>query len=109
MYSSDRRTGELLRRLNPTVSPSFHGFGDSPPASALDLGCGQGFVVSPNFFCSVIDSSVPRYWLLEAAVSWKRSGTRVTGFDMVDVTKEMWPSAVKQGVAGSIRFVQGNL
>ncbi|KAF9461506.1 hypothetical protein BDZ94DRAFT_808269 [Collybia nuda] len=90
LLDHDRRTGELLRRLNPTAYPAFHDFGGSPPSSALDLGCGQG------------------HWLLEAALFWKRTGTRITGFDMVDVTKDMWPSAVKQGVAGSIMFVQGN-
>ena len=41
-YVSDRYTGELLSRLNPTGSPSFHDYGDNPPSSVLDLGCGQG-------------------------------------------------------------------
>jgi hypothetical protein len=40
---SDRLTGELLSRLNPTPgSPSFHDYGTAPPSSILDLGCGQG-------------------------------------------------------------------
>ena len=39
---SDRYTGELLSRLNPTGSPSFYDYGTIPPSSVLDLGCGQG-------------------------------------------------------------------
>ena len=37
---SDRQTGELLYRFNPTGSPSFHNYGNTPLA-VLDLGCGQ--------------------------------------------------------------------
>lgn len=44
-FLSDRHTGELLVRLNPTASPSFHNYGNDPPSSVLDLGCGQGYVV----------------------------------------------------------------
>ena len=45
---SDRHTGELLVRLNPTGSPSFHNYGNNPPTSVLDLGCGQGYVMAPS-------------------------------------------------------------
>lgn len=57
---------------------------------------------------SVTDNS-PRHWALEAAIAWKGYGTKVTGFDMVDTAKSIWPQAVKQGVADNIRFVRGNL
>lgn len=58
---------------------------------ALDLGCGQG------------------YWMLDAAETWKGYGTKVTGFDMVDITKSMRPAAIRAGVAENIQFVKGNL
>ncbi|OSX66962.1 hypothetical protein POSPLADRAFT_1042254 [Postia placenta MAD-698-R-SB12] len=62
---SELRTYELLRRLNPNCSPSFHNYGKNPPSRVLDLGCGKG------------------YWVLNAARSWKN--TKVTGLDLIDV------------------------
>ncbi|TFK39565.1 hypothetical protein BDQ12DRAFT_722406 [Crucibulum laeve] len=90
LLDNDRQTGDLLRRLNTTGSPSFHNYGNMPPATVLDLGCGQG------------------HWVLDAAITWKGYGTMVTGFDMVDISKSLWPWAIKQGVADNIKFVRGN-
>lgn len=56
----------LLRRLNTTGSPSFHQYG-APPLHVLDLGCGQGT------------------WAREAATAWAEAGTKVVGFDLVDL------------------------
>ncbi|KAF9446199.1 hypothetical protein P691DRAFT_217399 [Macrolepiota fuliginosa MF-IS2] len=90
LLDNDRHTGELLRRLNPTNTPTFHNYGNMPPTTVLDLGCGQG------------------HWVLDAAIFWKGYGTRVTGFDMVDTTKSLRLWAVRQGVADNIKFVRGN-
>ncbi|KAF8963398.1 hypothetical protein BDZ97DRAFT_1919832 [Flammula alnicola] len=90
LLDNDRHTGELLVRLNPTGSPSFHNYGNSPPTSVLDLGCGQG------------------HWVVDAAIAWKGYGTKVTGYDMVDISKGLLPWAVEQGVTDNIRFVRGN-
>ena len=105
---SDRHTGELLARLNPTSSPSFHNYGNTPPTSVLDLGCGQGYVsfhltsiMMPSIFC--------RHWVVDAAIAWKGYGTKVTGYDMVDVSKALLPWVIEQGVTGNVQFVRGNL
>ncbi|EDR00403.1 uncharacterized protein LACBIDRAFT_314324 [Laccaria bicolor S238N-H82] len=63
LLDHDRYTGDLLRRLNTTDSPTFYDHGPSPPRQVLDLGCGQG------------------HWVVEAAIKWSRYGTKVTGFD----------------------------
>lgn len=89
LLDNDRRTGELLSRLNPTGSPSFDRR-SAPPSSVLDLGCGQG------------------NWVLEAAIAWKQHGTNVTGYDMVDISRNVLPRAVEQGVRNNIRFVKGD-
>jgi 2-polyprenyl-3-methyl-5-hydroxy-6-metoxy-1,4-benzoquinol methylase len=88
---SDRQTHDLLKKLNPSGSPSFYPYGTMPPATVLDLGCGQG------------------HWILEAAVAWKGYGTRVTGVDMVDVAKNLRNMAAKHGVADNVQFVKSNL
>ena len=62
-----------------------------PPATVLDLGCGQG------------------HWILDAAVAWKGYGTRVTGVDMVDVTKNLRNTAARHGVADTVQFIRSNL
>ncbi|KAF9021605.1 hypothetical protein BDZ89DRAFT_231412 [Hymenopellis radicata] len=90
LVEQDRLTTSLLRRLNSCDSPSFHHYGTNPPVSVLDLGCGQGD------------------WVLDAAATWKGYGTRVTGFDMVDITRSLRSAAVKHGVLDSIQFVRGN-
>ncbi|KAJ3483968.1 hypothetical protein NLJ89_g12019 [Agrocybe chaxingu] len=90
LLDNDRHTGELLTRLNPMGSPTFHNYGNSPPTSVLDLGCGQG------------------HWVIDAAIAWRGYGTKVTGYDMVDISKGLLPWAVEQGVTDSIRFVRGN-
>ncbi|KAF9038154.1 hypothetical protein BJ165DRAFT_1532038 [Panaeolus papilionaceus] len=90
LLDNDRHTGELLARLNPTGSPTFHNYGNNPPSSVLDLGCGQG------------------HWVIDAAIAWKGYGTRVTGYDMVDLSEGLLPWAAEQDVTDAIRFVQGN-
>jgi methylase of polypeptide subunit release factors len=50
---SDKRTGELLRRLNMTDSPMFYDYGTSPPRHVLDLGCGQGLVSLSLLHCDL--------------------------------------------------------
>ncbi|KAF6759407.1 hypothetical protein DFP72DRAFT_1063782 [Ephemerocybe angulata] len=90
LLDNDRHTGDLLNRLNGTGCPSFYEYGSDPPATVLDLGCGQG------------------HWVVDAAIAWKGHGTKVTGYDMVDISKVLLPWAVKQGVADNIRFVRGN-
>ncbi|KAJ3575768.1 hypothetical protein NP233_g874 [Leucocoprinus birnbaumii] len=88
LLDNDRLTGDLLRRLNPTNSPTFHNYGNMPPSTILDLGCGQG------------------YWVLDAAIAWKGYGTHVTGYDMVDTMKSLRPLAVSHGVADNIGLRQ---
>ncbi|KAF9482643.1 hypothetical protein BDN70DRAFT_892417 [Pholiota conissans] len=90
LLDNDRHTGELLVRLNSTNSPSFHNYGNTPPMSVLDLGCGQG------------------HWVVDAAIAWRGYGTKVTGYDMVDISKGLLLWAVEQGVTDNIRFVRGN-
>ncbi|KAJ7065488.1 hypothetical protein C8F01DRAFT_1020819 [Mycena amicta] len=87
----DRQTWDLMRKLNRTHNgPSFHNYGDRPPATVLDLGCGAG------------------YWVLDAAMAWRTAGTQVVGFDMMDTMRGMWATAQRQGIAGNIKFVRGN-
>ncbi|KIY73333.1 hypothetical protein CYLTODRAFT_417020 [Cylindrobasidium torrendii FP15055 ss-10] len=90
LLEQDRLTTALLRRLNENDSPSFYHYGNDPPMQVLDLGCGQG------------------HWMLEAATAWKGYGTRVTGLDMVDITKSLRPTIAKAGVGDNIAFVKGN-
>ena len=52
---------------------------------------------------------VYRHWVLEAAIAWKAYGTHVTGYDMVDISRNLLPWAAEQGVRDNIRFVRGNL
>lgn len=63
--ASDYHTDILLRHLSEG-RPSFHDFGKKPPATILDLGCGQG------------------HWTLYTASVWKQS--QITGVDIVDIT-----------------------
>ncbi|KAI0640010.1 hypothetical protein C8Q77DRAFT_1152924 [Trametes polyzona] len=67
LLENDFQTHELLRRLTPPDSPTFHNFGKKPPAEVLDLGCGEGF------------------WVLHAAKLWKSHHTKVTGLDLIDL------------------------
>ncbi|KIK67923.1 hypothetical protein GYMLUDRAFT_799766 [Collybiopsis luxurians FD-317 M1] len=90
ILESDRLSYNLLRRLNPTDTPSFCLYGNDPPSSVLDLGSGQG------------------HWLLEAAIHWKGYGTQFTGLDIADTMKAIRPLALKHGVADNIKFVRSN-
>ena len=76
---------------SPSTCPTFHQFGNTPPSSILDLGCGTGT------------------WLLEAAETWRGYGTQVTGVDMVDVTKDLRGRAKMLGVENNVSFVRVNL
>jgi len=50
-----------------------------------------------------------RHWVVDAAIAWKGYGTKVTGYDMVDVSKALLPWVIEQGVTGNVQFVRGNL
>lgn len=75
--------------MNLNGSPTFHDYGAKPPSNVLDLGCGHG------------------RWVVETAKAWKSFGTKVTGFDLVNV------SGHSRGVDGAppdnVTWVQGNL
>ncbi|KAK0203180.1 hypothetical protein DFS33DRAFT_965761 [Desarmillaria ectypa] len=88
LLEQDRLTTDLLQEL--IGGPSFHKYDAHPPATVLDLGCGQG------------------YWMLHAAIAWKGYGTKVTGFDMVDLTQPLHALAVQHGVVDNTTFVEGN-
>lgn len=47
--------------------------------------------------------------MVDAAIAWKGYGTKVTGYDMVDISKSLSPWATEQGVTENIRFIRGNL
>ncbi|KII93964.1 hypothetical protein PLICRDRAFT_171659 [Plicaturopsis crispa FD-325 SS-3] len=84
---NDHCSETLLRRLNPTGTPSFiEEFKRFPPSRILDLGCGPG------------------RWVMEAAAYWKNNGTTVTGFDLVP--DELWHS--DKASAENIKWVRGN-
>jgi ubiquinone/menaquinone biosynthesis C-methylase UbiE len=86
---SDRFTEILLRQLNSNRSPTFHDYGLTPPLNILDLGCGHGG------------------WVVEAATAWKNFGTKVTGFDLVDVASRS--GEADEASLDNITWVQGNL
>ncbi|KJA28486.1 hypothetical protein HYPSUDRAFT_51277 [Hypholoma sublateritium FD-334 SS-4] len=65
LLDNDYHTDLLLRHLSDG-RPAFHDFGKRPPATVLDLGCGQG------------------HWVLHAANLWRQS--QITGLDIVDIT-----------------------
>ncbi|KAJ7777099.1 hypothetical protein B0H16DRAFT_948196 [Mycena metata] len=90
LIENDRQTWELLRKINSTNTPSFHNYGGRPPHNVLDLGCGAG------------------HWMLDAAMTWRNSGTQIIGFDMVDTTKGLWPTVQRQGLTENLKFVRGN-
>jgi SAM-dependent methyltransferase len=86
--SSDRYTDALLRRLNPTGTPTFRA-PLRPPASVLDLGCGQG------------------RWVIDAATVWKEHGTKLIGFDLVDLSSDFLKR--EKLSPENVEFVRGNL
>ena len=50
-----------------------------------------------------------RHWVVEAAIKWSRYGTKVTGFDKVDISKALSPLAIELRAKGQIEFIRGNL
>ncbi|KAK0198768.1 hypothetical protein F5146DRAFT_1020917 [Armillaria mellea] len=78
----DMLNNQLLQRLQPKNSPSFRDYGNAPPRSVIDLGCGPGF------------------WIMEAAPAWKH--TRFVGFDLVDVLQRDFQKTE------NVQFVRGN-
>ncbi|KAG8897522.1 hypothetical protein FRB99_008108, partial [Tulasnella sp. 403] len=69
LTDSDDNTHDLIKALIPNRSGlTFHDF-QKPPASVLDLGCGEG------------------RWILEAATHWKH--TRFVGLDLMDTQPEL--------------------
>ncbi|KAF7307436.1 Methyltransf-25 domain-containing protein [Mycena indigotica] len=64
VLDSERYTHQLIRRLLPDASPTFHQYKD-PPQSVLELGCGIGA------------------WLQDAARLWP--STQFVGFDLVNI------------------------
>lgn len=47
--------------------------------------------------------------MVDAAIAWKGYGTKVTGYDMVDVSQALLPYVIEQGVTDNVQFVRGNL
>lgn len=62
-----------------------------------------------NLSTVLLTISPIRHWVVDAAIAWKGYGTKVTGYDMVDISKGLLPWAVKHGVKNNIKFVRGNL
>ncbi|RDX51193.1 hypothetical protein OH76DRAFT_1455102 [Lentinus brumalis] len=91
---NDFQTHQLLCRLKPGDSPTFHKFGKKPPAEVLDLGCGEGF------------------WVLHAAKLWKSNGTKVTGLDLIDVHNnhvgEVHPHLEPEQVPKNVTWLRAN-
>ncbi|KAI0828909.1 hypothetical protein BC628DRAFT_1178336 [Trametes gibbosa] len=94
LLENDFQTHELLRRLAPIDSPTFHSFGKKAPAEVLDLGCGEGF------------------WVLQAAKMWKPSHTRVTGLDLVDLHNnnvgEVHPQHEPASTPKNVKWLRSN-
>ncbi|KAI0962376.1 hypothetical protein AcV7_001233 [Taiwanofungus camphoratus] len=94
LLENDYHTFDLLRRLSPDGSPTFHAYGRKPPSNVLDLGCGEGF------------------WVLHAAKVWKSAGTKVTGLDLIDVHNnhagEVLPQLEAASVPKNVTWTRGN-
>lgn len=87
----DKRTHELFRDLNHTGTPTFCDFSSCPPRRVLDLGCGEG------------------WWAVSAAQHWRKHGTEVVGFDLLDLANNMWhlPSC-SDSMQPNISWKRGN-
>ncbi|KAH9932002.1 S-adenosyl-L-methionine-dependent methyltransferase [Epithele typhae] len=94
LLENDYQTYQLLCRLTAVDSPTFHKYGKKPPMDVLDLGCGEGF------------------WVLHAAKLWKSYGTKVTGFDLIDLHNnevgEVRPSMEPAYVPKNVTWKRGN-
>ncbi|KAI0784910.1 hypothetical protein C8Q75DRAFT_776738 [Abortiporus biennis] len=86
---NDYCTYELLHKICPDHSPTFHNYDMNPPLQVLDLGCGEG------------------YWAAEAATTWKHSNTKVTAFDLFDLGNALRETLDKD-VRSNITWVSGN-
>ena len=60
----------------------------------------------PFFFLTTTYLIDDRHWVVEAAIKWSGYGTKVTGFDKVNILS---PLAVEHRVKGQIEFIRGNL
>ncbi|KAI0756296.1 hypothetical protein C8Q80DRAFT_1215296 [Daedaleopsis nitida] len=94
LLENDYQTHQLLCRLAPADSPTFHKFGKKPPADVLDLGCGEGF------------------WVLYAAKHWKSTNTKVTGLDLIDVHNnevgEVHPHREPEHIPKNVTWTRAN-
>ncbi|KAJ7597320.1 hypothetical protein C8J56DRAFT_882809 [Mycena floridula] len=80
---NDQYSDLLLRRLYPNHTPTFQVF-KKPPATVLDLGCGEG------------------HWAMYAASCWKN--VKITLLDIVNVTLD----DINDKDTPNIKFVHGN-
>jgi 2-polyprenyl-3-methyl-5-hydroxy-6-metoxy-1,4-benzoquinol methylase len=88
----DMRLHELLDKLNSKASPTFCDLISRPPIRVLDLGCGEG------------------YWVVGAAEHWRKHGTEVIGFDLLELASNMWEvPAYADGMQPIFSWKQGNL
>ena len=60
----------------------------------------------PFLFLTATYLVYDRHWVVEAAIKWSGYGTKVTGFDKVNILS---PLAVEHRVQGQIEFIRGNL
>ena len=67
------------------------------------------WVISSRIFRSSYLPSLNRLWVVDAAIAWKGYGTRVMGYDMVDISKRLLPWVVKHDIKNNVKFVRGNL
>ena len=63
----------------------------------------------PFLFLTATYLIYDRHWVVEAAIKWSRYGTKVTGYDKVDISKALSPLAIELRVKGQIKFMRGNL
>ncbi|KAF7302556.1 Methyltransf-25 domain-containing protein [Mycena chlorophos] len=84
VLESERYSHQLLRRLLPDGSPTFHSYKHTPPQSVLELGCGIGA------------------WLQDAARVWRT--TQFVGLDLVNVALP----AVTDGTLPNVRLQLGD-
>ena len=62
-----------------------------------------------NLSTALLTISPIRHWAVDVAIAWQGYGTKVTGYDMVDISKGLLPCAIKHGVKNNFKFIRGNL